>query len=101
MALSRRDFLKATSAVGMALGLRPLLMTEEASGGEGDPSVIWLQAQGCSGCSVSLLNSITYGTAAELLVDCNPRLAGYAYAELGEVLRRKGELDEAMIDDVR
>ncbi|NQT85468.1 hydrogenase small subunit [bacterium] len=67
MALSRRDFLKATSAVGMALGLRTLLTPEDASGGEGDPSVIWLQAQGCSGCSVSLLNSITYGTPAGLL----------------------------------
>ena len=29
--------------------------------------VIWLQAQGCTGCSASLLNSITCGTAESLL----------------------------------
>jgi len=69
MDLSRRDFIKAASAVGVALGVRVSWMPEEARAGEGDPSVIWLQAQGCSGCSVSLLNSITYGSAAGLLLD--------------------------------
>ena len=34
---------------------------------DGGPAVIWLQAQGCTGCSISLLNSLTCGTAEDLL----------------------------------
>lgn len=33
------------------------------------PPVIWLQGQGCTGCSVSLLNSIEYMTADDLLLN--------------------------------
>ncbi|MFA6135468.1 MAG: hydrogenase small subunit [Phycisphaerae bacterium] len=70
MALSRRDFLKASSAVAAALGLRSLgFLTEEALAAEGTPTVVWLQAQGCTGCSVSLLNSIYYTTIDKLLLN--------------------------------
>ena len=62
--LSRRDWLKATTALATALGLR----AQEAGAVESSaPAVIWLQAQSCSGCSVSLLNSITLATADEVL----------------------------------
>lgn len=66
MALTRRDFLKASSAIAAALAVRgrPLFATTQG----GAPPVVWLQAQGCSGCSVSLLNSIHYMTADALLV---------------------------------
>lgn len=41
----------------------------EALAGTGDPPVIWLQGQSCSGCSVSLLNSIEYGTIDDVLLN--------------------------------
>ena len=66
--IDRRDFLKATSALAAAFGLR-LVGPQEAFAKEGGPSVIWLQAQGCTGCSVSLLNSLTSGTVESLLVN--------------------------------
>lgn len=68
MVVTRRDFLKATSAIAAALGLRSL-SSQEAFGAEGAQSVVWLQAQGCTGCSVSLLNSIYYATIDDLLLN--------------------------------
>ena len=66
MELSRRDFMMATSAVAAAFGLRPL--TEAcAAAPSGLPPVVWLQAQTCSGCSVSLLNSIALLNPVDLL----------------------------------
>lgn len=65
MALTRRDFLKASSAIAAALAVkgRPVFATMQ---GGGQP-VVWLQAQGCTGCSVSLLNTIHYMTVDTLL----------------------------------
>lgn len=66
MELSRRDFLRASSALLAAWGLKiPDALAADNSG----PPVIWLQAQGCSGCSVSLLNSIYYMTVDSLLLN--------------------------------
>jgi hydrogenase small subunit len=68
MDLSRRDFLRASSAIAAAFGLRTFPGEAVAqTPGSGAPTVVWLQAQSCSGCSVSLLNSIYYLSAAELL----------------------------------
>ena len=72
MECSRRDFLKASSLIATAMGLQATgifkfdeaLALEAANGGV---PVIWLQGQACTGCSVSLLNSIYLMTAAELL----------------------------------
>ncbi len=69
MNLTRRDFLRASAAIltahrlsaGGAQGL------QDALGSGVRPPVIWLQGQGCNGDSVSLLNSICYMTADELL----------------------------------
>ncbi len=66
MPVSRRDFLRATSALAAAFGLRAV-GPGAAWAAEEKASVVWLQAQGCTGCSVSLLNSVTGGTAEELL----------------------------------
>jgi len=63
MDLNRRDFLKAASAIAASLAL-PARMALGATNG---PPVVWLQAQSCSGCSVSLLNTIHYMTADALL----------------------------------
>jgi hydrogenase small subunit len=68
MQLTRRDFLRASSALSAAFGLRlPLMSEAEAAAMPPTPPVVWLQAQSCSGCSVSLLNTIYYMTAADLL----------------------------------
>lgn len=60
--LTRRDFLRLCGATGAALGLSNVLRTEivEAFSGPaaGHPPVVWLQGGSCSGCSVSLLNSV-------------------------------------------
>ncbi len=68
MRLSRRDFLKLAGAVGVASTL-PIVTLEKALAGNGDPRVIWLQGQSCSGCSVSLLNCIDSVTVDKLFTD--------------------------------
>ncbi|MEN8128498.1 MAG: twin-arginine translocation signal domain-containing protein, partial [Planctomycetota bacterium] len=61
MHLSRRDFLKLAGAVGVASTI-PIVTLEKALAGTGDPRVIWLQGQSCSGCSVSLMNAVSSST---------------------------------------
>lgn len=71
MLITRREFLKYCAATAGALGLTAsgLIKLEKAMALEGEPPVIWLQGQGCSGCSVSLLNSIYYTTIDDLLLN--------------------------------
>lgn len=72
MNFSRRDFMKASAALAGALALKAsgLAQLQKAmAGGAGAPPVIWLQGQGCTGCSVSLLNSIEYMTVDDLLLN--------------------------------
>jgi NiFe hydrogenase small subunit HydA len=74
MELNRRDFVKATSVLGAALGVQmpSWVGQDEAQAletADGGVPVLWVQGQSCSGCSVSLLNSITYMTIDELLVN--------------------------------
>ena len=60
MNVTRRDFLKASAAIAGALALKSsgLMHLQKAmAGGGSKPPVIWLQGQGCTGCSVSLMNS--------------------------------------------
>ncbi len=72
MSITRRDFLKASAAITGALALKASGLLElqkaMAAGGAGVP-VIWLQGQSCTGCSVSLLNTIHYMTIDDLLVN--------------------------------
>ncbi len=72
MAITRRDFLKASAVVAGAVGLStagfPRLREASANAVNGLP-MIWLQGQGCTGCSVSLLNSIYYDTIDSLLIN--------------------------------
>ncbi len=62
MSVSRRSFLKTSAAGVAALGLNvfdnPLMKKAFASAIQETP-IIWLAAGACSGCSVSLLNSLS------------------------------------------
>jgi Ni,Fe-hydrogenase I small subunit len=86
MRLSRRDFLKASSALAGAFGLTSvgLLKYQEAFAAEGaSPPVVWLACQNCTGCTVSLLNTIYYATIDQLLtqtidLDYHPQLMAVA-----------------------
>lgn len=71
MFISRRDFLKYCVAMAGALGLEATGLTklQQVLASENQPPVVWLQGQGCSGCSVSLLNTIHYMTIDDLLID--------------------------------
>jgi hydrogenase small subunit len=66
MNFTRRDFFRASSLLAAAWGMKT--STAYAAGNTG-PTVVWLQAAGCSGCSVSLLNSIHYMTVDTLLAN--------------------------------
>jgi len=72
MNVTRRDFLKASAAIAGALALKGsgLMQLQKAmAAGGSKPPVIWLQGQGCTGCSVSLLNSVFYTTIDDLLIN--------------------------------
>ena len=71
MEINRRDFLKASGAIAAALGLTAsgLLKVQRVLAAEGSQAVVWLQGQGCTGCSTSLLNSIYYTTVDDLLLN--------------------------------
>lgn len=71
MRITRREFFRAAAGMAGILGLESsgLLKLQETLAGAGDPSVIWLQGQGCTGCSVSFLNSIFYAPVDTLLLD--------------------------------
>jgi len=71
MNVTRRDFLKASVALAGSLALKAsgLMQLQKALAAGSGPPVIWLQGQGCTGCSVSLLNSISYMTIDDLLIN--------------------------------
>lgn len=61
--LSRREFIHLCGAAGAAVGLSNAILPEiaEAFSGPagGMPPVVWLQGGSCSGCSISLLNTVS------------------------------------------
>ncbi len=77
MNITRRDFLQASAAITSALALKAsgLLQLQKVMAAGGGVPVIWLQGQSCTGCSVSLLNSVydagggAYLTIDELLIN--------------------------------
>lgn len=63
MSLSRRDFVKLCTGTVAGFGVSQMFhpsVCEAISGtlNGNRPPVLWLQGQGCTGCSVSLLNSV-------------------------------------------
>ena len=71
MKISRREFLQTATGMAGLLGLEAtgLVKLQEALANPAGPTVIWLQGQACTGCSVSLLNSIFYATVDDLLIN--------------------------------
>lgn len=71
MNLTRRDFLRATAAIAAAPGLKATSAATlpKVLAGEANVPVVWLQGLGCNGDSVSLLNTVYYMTADELLLN--------------------------------
>ena len=72
MNMSRRDFVKlcAGSAAGLGVAemFHPAVRDVLAATLTGErPPVFWVQGQGCTGCTVSLLNNIHPGIAEVLL----------------------------------
>jgi len=72
MPITRRQFLKVFAGTGVAVTVSGSLLPEIVSALEkaaaGNPPVLWIQGAGCTGCSVSLLNT-THPTIAEVLLN--------------------------------
>ena len=69
--LSRREFLKLCTATAVALGLSEGFgprLAEAAEQAARKKPVIWMQGQGCTGCSESTLSSLNPGPA-EIVLD--------------------------------
>jgi hydrogenase small subunit len=60
MEITRRDFLKYAAGAAVALGLTKVQLAnvERVLADSSSPAVIWLQGAACTGCSVSLLNTV-------------------------------------------
>ncbi len=72
MKISRRSFLKWCAVSATALGVTKFELDKLESivlAAETSPPVIWLQGSGCSGCSISLLNSVEGTTVEDLLMN--------------------------------
>jgi len=71
MTLPRRKFLQLVGGSAAAVGLSNLWLPKIARAimeNPGNPPVIWLQGQGCTGCSESLLNT-AYPDIAKVLTE--------------------------------
>jgi len=71
MALPRRKFLQLVGGSAAAVGLSNLWLPKVVQAileKPGNPAVIWLQAQSCTGCSESLLDT-TYPDIAKVLTE--------------------------------
>lgn len=68
MRITRRQFLTSVIASAAALGLSQsdLFKLCETFAAATSPPVVWLQASGCTGCSVSLLNYIDAASGGEI-----------------------------------
>lgn len=69
--ITRRDFLKYCSIAAGALGLSAssMMRIEKAMAANGGVPVIWMSGAACTGCSMTLLNSINFGTVDDILIN--------------------------------
>jgi hydrogenase small subunit len=70
MKISRRDFLKWSVATAVALNIElDMDRVNTVLAAETDPSVIWLNGSGCSGCTISTLNVTNPTTIDDILLN--------------------------------
>ncbi len=69
--ITRRDFLKYCTVAAGALGLSAstLMRVEKVLAKTGAPTVMWIAGAACTGCTMSLLNSVFYTTVDDLLLN--------------------------------
>jgi len=69
--ITRRDFLKYCSVAAGALGLSAstLMKVENVLANSAAPTVVWIAGSACTGCTMSLLNSVFYTTVDDLLLN--------------------------------
>ena len=69
--ITRRDFLKYCSVAAGALGLSAstLMKVEKVLANSSAPTVVWIAGAACTGCTMTLLNSVFYTTVDELLLN--------------------------------
>ena len=69
--ITRRDFLKYCSVAAGALGLSAstLMKVENVLANSSAPTVVWIAGSACTGCTMSLLNSVFYTTVDDLLLN--------------------------------
>ncbi|MFA6056435.1 MAG: twin-arginine translocation signal domain-containing protein, partial [Thermodesulfovibrionales bacterium] len=69
--ITRRDFLKYCSVAAGALGLSAstLMKVEKVLANSSAPTVVWIAGSACTGCTMSLLNSVFYTTVDDLLLN--------------------------------
>lgn len=97
--ISRRKFLELCAASAATLGLSQTLLPELAEALNGvlqkKPTVLWIQGAACSGCSMSLLNSVHPDLKALLTEIINlrhhPQLGGVSGQSALEHLRQAAE----------
>ena len=86
--VSRRSFLKTVTGTAAGIGIsqvfNPALVSAMKKALEHHP-VIWVQGQGCTGCSVSLLNSVEPSIAKVLLEVISLQFHPTVMASEGEV----------------
>jgi hydrogenase small subunit len=97
--ISRREFIRlctgTAAGVGLLTVLEPVIVDTLAQAAEGKPPVIWLQGAGCTGCSVSLLNSVS-PTVEKLLLEMislkyHPTVMASAGRQASEFLEEMAE----------
>jgi hydrogenase small subunit len=87
--VTRRDFLKTAAHLAAVLGLGSSAITQIAEAVEtlysGNAPLIWLEGQGCTGCSVSLLNTDFPSIAQVLTQTVSLKFHSTVSAATGEV----------------
>ena len=89
MRMTRRDFIRLCSGSAVGLGLSGMFIPDIVQALEkaasGNPPVVWLQGQSCSGCSVSLLNTVHPSISEVLLKIISMRYHPTVMAAAGDL----------------
>ncbi|KTB48960.1 hydrogenase (NiFe) small subunit HydA [Dehalogenimonas alkenigignens] len=97
--LNRRDFVKIASltvaAMGLSQALNPRIVEALEQVAPAKPPVIWLEGQGCTGCTESFLNNLEPSAVSILLDTISLRYHETAMAASGH------QADKALTDTIK